>query len=255
MNEKAMDMPMETAKIKGLSSSIELNMPHPAAHRADKSSEDASSLNDGLTDPARCAYRSLIQNMRTLEFAGFARNQRQQDVTSREDGRAAAVQFLSDGDISITNFCDSSALERYLDGGMRTDITNNPHQPLRRMMILEDLPRNHIEILGSFLKIHPSFFAAHYSDPIKTGSAAKGLTLGQPSRGSFVLQSPQMHYMLVEDQELDGGGLIYRANSHVRRSILKGVKENATDLASCFGEMWNVISFWSIEYGNGDWTG
>ena len=255
MNEKTMDVASKTAETKGLSSSIEQHMPQPAAHRAGKSSEDASSLNDGLTDPASCAYRSLIQNMRTLEFSGFARNQRQQDVTARENGRAAVVQFLSHGAISITNFCDSSALETYLEAGMRTDITNNPHTPLRRMVILEDLPRNYIEILGSRLKIHPSFFAAHYSDPIKTGSAAKGLTLGQASRGSFVLQSPQMHYLLVEDQELDGGGLIYRGNSHVRRSILKGVKENATDLASCFGEMWNVISFWSVEYGNGDWIG
>jgi hypothetical protein len=64
-----------------------------------------------------------------------------------------------------------------------------------------------------------------------------------------------MHFMVVQDQEHDGGDLIYRLNSHVRRSILKGVKESATDLAACFGEMWNVILFWSIEYGNGDWTG
>ena len=52
-----------------------------------------------------------------------------------------------------------------------------------------------------------------------------------------------MHSMLVEDQERDGGGLIYILTSHVRRSILKGAKQSATDLAACFGEMWNVISF------------
>jgi hypothetical protein len=61
--------------------------------------------------------------------------------------------------------------------------------------------------------------------------------------------------MEIKDQELDGAGLLYRSNSHVRRNILKGVKENDLDLSGCFGEMWNVISFWIKEYGNGDWTG
>ncbi|KAH6716408.1 hypothetical protein BKA61DRAFT_574213 [Leptodontidium sp. MPI-SDFR-AT-0119] len=231
-------------------------MPQPDAGQP---SEEFDPSNKNLNDPARVAYQSLIYNTRTLEFSGFARNQRQQYGTAREKGRAAALHFLSNGQISITPFCDSLALQKYLDAGTSADVYHgNPstgvRQPLRRMILLEDLPRNHIEVLGSRLRIHPSFFAAHYSDPIKTGSAAKGLTLGQPSRGSFVLQSPQMHYMVVNDQKLDGGGLIYRGNSHVRRSIMKGVKESAADLAACFGEMWNVISFWSVEHGNGDWT-
>jgi hypothetical protein len=120
------------------------------------------------------------------------------------------------------------------------------------MTHLEDLLKNYVEVLGSRLKIHPSFFAAHYSDPIRTGSAGKGLALGQSWRGWFVLQSPQMHFMVLQDQEHDGGGLIYRLNSYVQRNVLKGVKESATDLAACFEEMWNAISIWSIEYGNGD---
>jgi hypothetical protein len=206
------------------------------------------------------AYQSLIQNTRTLEFLGFAKNQCQQDDAASENGRAAVLHFLANGEVSITPFCHSSALQEYLDyktsaGGCFEKPPNDVHQPLRRMILLEDLPRNYIEIIGTRLRINPSFFAAHYSDPIKSGSTGKGLILGQPSRDSFVLQSPQMLYMQVENQELDGGGLIYRGISHVRRHILKGTKEDAKDLAGCFGEMWRVISFWSVEYGNGDWTG
>jgi hypothetical protein len=233
-------------------------MAQPGSSMASQSMRNLQS--DDGADSARLAYRSLINNTRTLEFAGFASNQREQEGASREKGRAAALHFFSDGEVSTTTFSGSSDLQQYLDAGTNNktfdgNASPSVYQPLRRMIILEDLPRNYVEILGSRLQIHPRFFAAHYSCPIKTGSTGKGLILGQPSRGSFVLQSPQMHYMTVTDQELDGGGLLYRANSHVRRYILKGVKDNDTDLSGCFGEMWNVISFWSKEHGNGDWTG
>ncbi|EPE36277.1 hypothetical protein GLAREA_05615 [Glarea lozoyensis ATCC 20868] len=232
-------------------------MAHYGASIATQSAEEPHF--DDSKDPARLAYRALINNTRTLEFTSFASNQRQQEGAFPEKGRAAALHFLNDGNVCITPFCSSSALQQYLDAEPNNSlpqgtISSGVYQPLRRMIILEDLPRNYVEILGSRLKIHPRFFAAHYSCPIKTGSAGKGLILGQPSRGYFVLQSPQMHYMTVKDQKLDGGGLLYRANSHVRRYILKGVKDNDTDLSGCFGEMWNVISFWSKEYRNGDWT-
>jgi hypothetical protein len=217
-------------------------------------------ISGDCNDSARSAYRSLINNARTLEFTGFASNQRQQDPALPEKGRAAALHFLENGQVSTTSFSNSAALQDYLNTGTSTHLCNHhvSHescQPVRRMIILEDLSRNHVEILGTHLRIHPAFFAAHYSDPIKTGSSGKGLNLGQSSRGSFVLQAPQMHYMKVQDQELDGSGLIYRANSHVRRMILKGAKDNPNDLSGCFGEMFNVISFWSKEYENGDWTG
>jgi len=213
-----------------------------------------------LTDPERIAYQSLIQNTRTLEFSAFATNQRQQDAAARQKGRAAAIHFLSNGQVSITAFSDSSALQTYLDAGdnagmLPGSLPTDVHQPVRRMIILEDLSKDYVEILGSRLRIHPSFFAAHYSDPIKTGSAGKGLILGQSSRDSFVLQSPQLHYMVIEDQMLDGGGLLYRANPNMRRNILKGLKESPTDLAACFGELWNVVSFWSREAEDGGWTG
>jgi hypothetical protein len=223
INEKVVDA---TYKTVGLSSSLDRSsdrkeqiMEQSCALKTSESMEGCSPSNDGLTDPARCAYRSLIQNTRTLEFSGFAKNQNQQNEIAREKGRAASVEFLSNGHVLITNFCDSLALQEYLDAGsigvLHEKVSNDAGGHLRRMIILEDLPKNHIEVLGSRLKIHPSFFAAHYSDPIKTGSAGKGLILGQSSRQSFVLQSPQMHFMVVQDQERDGGGLIYRLNSHV----------------------------------------
>lgn len=169
-------------------------------------------------DQASLAYQARIQNTRTLEFLGFASNQRQQDEIAAENGRVAALHFLADGEFQITPFCSSSSLREYLDSnsssGERLENPpidpNHVRQPLRRMILLEDLPRNYIEIIGSRLRINPSFFAAHYSDPIKSGAAAKGLALGRSSRDSLVLQAPQMLFMQVENQDIDGGGLLYR---------------------------------------------
>jgi hypothetical protein len=133
---------------------------------------------DDFDDSARLAYRSLINNTRTLEFSGFASNQRQQEGASCEKGRAAALHFSDNGQVSITSFFESSALQCYLDAETNDlydgNLSPDKSQPMRRMIVLEDLPRNHVEILGSSLRIHPSFFASHYSDPIKTGSAGNG---------------------------------------------------------------------------------
>jgi hypothetical protein len=211
---------------------------------------------DSKTDPSRSAYWALIQNTKTLEFSGFAKNLREQAGDALQKGRAAVLQFLPDGQTSLQTFLNSVSLQEYLDTPWIYDnMSTQARQPLRRMIILEDLARNYVEVLGTRLKIHPAIFAAHWGDPIENASSGKGLILGQPPRGSFVLQSPQMHHMEIEGQERDGGGLFHRLDSHVRRNILKGIEESKEDLASRFGELWSVVSFWSTETRNGDWTG
>jgi len=220
-----------------------------------KTIQSDTSDSETETSSARSVYYSLIQETKTLEFTGFAKNLREQEGSSLEDSRAAVIEFLPSGQISQKQFHNSLSLQEYLDTSVTPYPSDGSKQPLRRMIMLEDLARNYIEVLGTRLKIHPSLFAAHWRDPIRTGCAEKGLILGQPSRESFVLQSPQMHYMEIEGQEKDGGGSFYRLDSHVRRNILKGAQESEADLASRFAELWSVVSFWSCEDGDGGWTG
>jgi hypothetical protein len=219
--------------------------------------------NDCVADTARRAYWDLIQNTTTLRFSGFANTLQKQDAAAREKCRAVAIQFLADGRTTKTSFPSSQALQQYLAPSADSDIhihteSRQIRDPLRRMIILEDLPRNYVEVLGSQLKIHPAFFAAHWSDPIKNRHSSRGLTLNQSSKESFILRSPQMHRMeietLVQDRMVKFQRF-HKLDSHVQRRILKGAKESEEDLASCFGEMWNVVSFWSIKFCNRDWTG
>jgi hypothetical protein len=216
---------------------------------------DTSSKEDA-PDHARLAYWALIQNTTTSEFAGFARALHGQDEEAREKARAMAIDFSDQGHPLQTTFQNSVQLQEYLDADAclqaSCGATANPvcH---RRMIILEDLARNYIEVLGSRLRIHPSFFAAHWSDPVINRHTWKGLTLGQPSRGLFTLAAPQMHKIDVEDVRHGGGQYMYRLDSHVQRQIMKGQKQSENDYAAGFGEMWNVVSFWSMEYGEGSW--
>jgi hypothetical protein len=215
---------------------------------------------DCVTSAAARAYWGLIQSATTLEFSSFAETLQKQDTVAREKGRALAIQFLADGKTVQTSFPSSQALQQYLAPAVEPDIhahteSRQIRDPLRRMIILEDLPRNYVEVLGSQLKIHPAFFAAHYSGPIENRHSSRGLALNPSSNESFILRSPQMHRMEIETLLQDRSVKFYKLNSHVYRRILKGRKEGEMDLASCFGEMWNVMSFWSIRLSNGDWTG
>lgn len=205
-------------------------------------------------DNARLAYWSLIQNTTTKEFTRFAHALQEQDAAGREKARVVAIDFSDQGHALQTKFQNSVQLQEYLDGDARLRLSSGTAVRRRRMIILEDLARNYIEILGSRLRIHPSFFAAHWSDLIINRHTWKGFALGQPSRGLFVLAAPQMHKIDVDDAGDDGNTYMYRLDSHVQRQIMKGPKQSENDYAAGFGEIWNVVSFWCVEYGEGAWT-
>ena len=261
-------MTKNTANACSMASSAES---HPASNTSTEStlvqsclagSIEASQTSSSNSVPfsARSAYWTLIQNTQTPGFSEFAKNLREQDATTREKGRAAAIQYFPNGRTSRTTFSTSQSLEEYLTSALNYEADGETpscqkSQPLRRLIILEDLPRNYVEVLGSQLRIHPAFFASHWVDPLTNRSSGKKFILNQPSRNSFVLQSPQMHCIDIEDHDQDRGTILYQLNAHVHRSIMKGPKESDQDLASCFGELWNVVSFWSVKLKQGDWIG
>jgi hypothetical protein len=53
----------------------------------------------------------------------------------------------------------------------------------------------------------------------------------------------------------DSEAQLYQLDAHIHKSIMKGPEQGEEDLASRFGELWNVVSFWSTRFEKGEWTG
>lgn len=176
---------------------------------------------------ARIAYWNLIQSTKTPDFYGFTENLRGQDAISCEKGRVAAIQFLPDGRTLQTIFPTSQSLQEYLASASNDEadgekMPDQMRQPLRRLIILEDLPRNCVEVSGSYLRINPAFFATHWADPITERSSGRRFFLYQSSGNSFILQSPQMHCIVIVGHEQDSGAQLYQLDAHIYKSITKG---------------------------------
>jgi hypothetical protein len=163
-----------------------------------KSEEDAEAVQKrkhwAESDEKQREYWRIIEKLaspehkdRKVRFDYFYRGMRGQGPQDREAGRAAVVEFFEDGKAETKEFEDSGALRDYFNAQEATkkaphesgDSLSNvqhasvepsptlnpaiPSKPLRRIFILEDLPLNHLEILGSRLCVHPDVFASHYS--------------------------------------------------------------------------------------------
>ncbi|KAH8724139.1 hypothetical protein GQ44DRAFT_760565 [Phaeosphaeriaceae sp. PMI808] len=113
------------------------------------------------SDEKREKYLELLHTQLRRLFPEFVKNIYLQSSHQREMGRVAVIEYC-EGEYSRQKTFESSyELQRYFE----TTADTKPAAPTQRMFILEDLPRNYVEILGSQLRIPPSSFGAHWSDP------------------------------------------------------------------------------------------
>ncbi len=110
-------------------------------------------------------YMNLIQNQIRPFFPNFAASLSRQTPVQREMGRCAVVDFSQGFSQRTSSFRNSVELRQYILETSLSPAIGHQNQPKRRLFILEDLPLNHVLILGSGLRIPPSFFAGHYDDP------------------------------------------------------------------------------------------
>ncbi|CAN9203487.1 unnamed protein product [Alternaria alternata] len=90
-------------------------------------------------------------------------------------------------------FKSSRELQCYLD----ETADAKPTHPWRRLFILEDLPLNYVQVLGSHLRIPPSVFGAHWADP-----AAPSFNHRKPfrrySENNFVIRYPSTQPIRID---------------------------------------------------------
>jgi hypothetical protein len=185
------------------------------------SSGKENSISVTLNSPSRTLegsrdeYFNLLSAQVSPFFPKFCANIAAQTDYEREKGRAAVIEY-GDGYLKTKAFESSTQLQDYLDAATTAFANNKTVSPRRRVFLLEDLPRNHIEILGSHLLIPPSFFAAHWDDPTEPNFNHRS-PFCRFSSQQFLVKYPTSHRI-----ELDPNRpfqRVYATDSNVRRYL------------------------------------
>ena len=150
---------------------------------------------------AQCQQQPYLQNLS---------NFLSQSSPCRHPGRISRLEFYADG------------LPRHSSLG-RGDLAKLLLDPesgtmLGQILILEDLDRDTVEILGSCLKIDPLFFASHLRTSRAEQSCRIPVARTLPSR---VKNSDFIHLPYQRPLEIHGSAASYRlrCDSNVRRKV------------------------------------
>lgn len=89
-----------------------------------------------------------------------------QSLEEQEYGRCAVVDFDGARKCRVTNFNSDADLNTYLTCSDHQVMGASTEAPVHcRLFVMEDLPRNYMLSLGSWLRIPPNLFAGHWADP------------------------------------------------------------------------------------------
>ena len=174
------------------------------------------------------------------------------------DGRLAILEFERSGPPDILQLKQAAELRAYFvtnstEPSDQQRVTGGPTR--RRLFILEDLPRDFVELLGSQLRIHPSFFARHCADLSFLDTYNK---LPGQAKEIDQLFIPFMHFMhspkVIHRPDCELAEL-YCANFIVRRILAWPKPFGGWDLRGSIAELECGISYWAIEYDDGGWDG
>lgn len=188
----------------------------------------------------------MLESSQRGQYPDFISNLSTQTGSFREEGRAAVVEFSDGAKPKVYRVQTSRVLRRYFD----EPSGSNPI--MRRLFILEGLPRNFIQVLGARLRVPPVFFSAHWAEP---GGFLGYLVNRTPRhcdhRNQFSLSFIKMHWVGIRSFPEDSPHPSYEMESSTRRRL---------NLSTIFGDLselptsWEQVSFWCVS--NGDsWDG
>jgi len=148
---------------------------------------------------------------------------------------------------SAVNFSGSKELTAYLD----STHSIGSLEIRRRLFILEGLPRNYIEALGSRLKVPPAFFAAQWAAMLPDGWR---YSLGMEWKDRFIIKYAQPYNLgigcsskMFEDEARAAYPTIERYIHFSRDNLLS----EGQQYAGCC----RVLSYWSKKYFESSWDG
>jgi hypothetical protein len=149
-------------------------------------------------------YWNLIESSQEQSYPGFVKRLRNQSDWRRKTTKVAI--FCADKRIS-REFKNSDQLKKFLD-----DSPNKHGEP--RIFLLEDLSKSVVEILGSRLRIPPSFFADHWED--QDGNLTRWTLRHQDPHRRYMLRWQRLHQKIIEGSN---GSDLYLLPSVVSRTV------------------------------------
>lgn len=198
-------------------------------------------------EECRRNYFELLNCQLGRLFPKFVSNLQVQTPLEREMGRAAVLEY-SKGICSGQKVVKSSTeLQEYLEQTAIIQARN----PRQRLFLLEDLSRNYIEVLGSQLRIPPSFFGAHWDEP-----SAPTFNHRSPfcrfSEGGFLIRYPSNQPIEI-DKESSLDSNVYSWIANVNRHIYC---YNPKGPLIDYPKSHHILSFWTTGMGTDDsWDG
>lgn len=156
------------------------------------------------------------------------------------------IEFQGEDKPSIQKFTASRNLRRCLEKDAPSGTA------LRRVFVLEGLPRKFVQVLGSNLRVPPSFFATHWAGHGRyRGSVLNRTPRYFEPRQRFLLSFPKLHQVEIKGLHEDEVDPIYHMDSSVRRPLSR---------VSVFGDLdgpfssFEQLSYWCTCKGD-SWGG
>ncbi|PYI06018.1 hypothetical protein BO78DRAFT_419126 [Aspergillus sclerotiicarbonarius CBS 121057] len=126
--------------------------------------------------------------------------------------RMGVLEFAPDNSAPAYRDLDPQGLHSILSDG----TTPKESLPYGRIVIIEDLSREIVEMLGSLLHIDPLFFASHIGHSRASGDSITASTL-KPRRQSFITNH---YYRAVTLQGLQESSAQYFRDTNINREIV-----------------------------------
>jgi hypothetical protein len=138
------------------------------------------------------------RGLEIYDVAGFKTSIEGQEVNAQVRGRAAIWDFSTDGRHRLTPPDEIPTPSALYD-----QLKKSPggSGPCRRLIILEDLGRTWIEMLGSQFNIPPHVFALHWYSPYDLFLGRVQVPLGQDPLHHFILSYTQVQNKITTPAE------------------------------------------------------
>lgn len=165
-------------------------------------------------DGRYCASAQTTWRAVSPEFANHLASQ----VEGREveEGRMAVVEVQDGSEPAVREFMSSRALIRYLD---KKPTVAGPAALQRRIFVLEGLPGNFIEALGSRLRTPPALFSSHWVTGRQEGALLNRMPRYCELRSEYTLKMPRMHLAQIRSLSDDRLEPIYRMDTPSQRRL------------------------------------
>jgi len=198
-------------------------------------------------DTPESNYGRYVEASLSCHFSRFVENFKDPSHSTRDSGRVAMLTFALGQPASVVHFSGFEELTIYLDS------TNSigSFEIRRRLFILEGLPRNYIEALGSRLEVPPAPFAAQWAAMIPDDWR---YSLGMEWKDQFLLKYAQSYNLGIACSNKAFGDEARVAYPNIERYI-HFARDNFHSEGQQYAGCCRVLSYWSKKYSESSWDG